>query len=259
MYSDKLFSVADKTVIVTGAAGGLGEQVCRAFGASGAHLALVDVDAEKLKALAQSIESESVKVRYYGADVRSVDSLNHLMEQLHRDWPRLDVLVNCAGINRRMPIFEFDDATADRLIDTNLKGLFQLSRRVAGQMKEQGGGRIINFGSLTTHMGLKNVSIMTATKCAVVGLTKVMAIEWAPYNILVNCVSPGFFVTPMNKDTIADEGKKAWMLDKIALNRLGEPEDIVGAVLFLASPAANYITGINLYVDGGATAGGRGW
>jgi|AGTN01.2.fsa_nt_gi Dehydrogenases with different specificities (related to short-chain alcohol dehydrogenases) len=254
-----MFSVAGKTAVITGGAGGLGEAVCRAFADAGAYVAIIDVSEDGLKRVEANIGAQPGQAKYYKADVSKPEALERLMTELDADWDRYDILVNCAGINKRMPIFDFDQATMDAIWDINLKGLYNISRLVAQRMKETGGGRIINFGSFTAHQGLKYVSAYTASKCAVVGLTKVMAIEWAPYNILVNAVSPGFFVTPMNKATTSDENKTKWMLNNIALERLGMPEDVVGAVLFLAMPASGYITGINLFVDGGATAGGAGW
>jgi 2-deoxy-D-gluconate 3-dehydrogenase len=167
---------------------------------------------------------------------------------------RIDILVNNAGVNIPRPALEVGEEDWDRVLDTNLKGVFFLAQRTARVMKDRGGGRIINMASQNGVVGYYNRAAYCSSKAGVVNLTRVLAIEWAPLGITVNAVGPTFVVTALTQSTWDDPGMREDLLKRIPLGRVGVPEDIVGAVVFLASPAASLITGHTLLVDGGWTA-----
>jgi NAD(P)-dependent dehydrogenase (short-subunit alcohol dehydrogenase family) len=171
-------------------------------------------------------------------------------------WDRLDILINCAATNRRKPIAEVSEDDFDLMVGVNLRSILFLCQAAQPLMRDQGGGKIVNIGSLTSLIGLGGVSVYGLTKGGVAQLTKTMAVEWAPDNIQVNCIAPGFMDTPLSQPVWADAHKAAWMLSRIPLRRPGQPTELVGAVLLLCSPASSYITGQTLAVDGGVLAGG---
>jgi NAD(P)-dependent dehydrogenase (short-subunit alcohol dehydrogenase family) len=156
-----------------------------------------------------------------------------------------------------MPIAQVTPEVYDTIMGTNLESLFFLSQAVLPHMLARGGGKVINIGSLTSSIGLMNVSVYGMTKSAVAQLTKTMAIEWAEHNIQVNCLCPGFIATELTAPLWADPQRSAWMLDRIPSKRPGTPSDLVGMAVYLASPASNYTTGQSIYVDGGFTAGSQ--
>jgi NAD(P)-dependent dehydrogenase (short-subunit alcohol dehydrogenase family) len=168
-------------------------------------------------------------------------------------------LVNCAGINKREGLADVCEATFDRIMDINLKGAFFLSQLVAPYMKNQNSGSIINIGSHNTGAILGGCSVYGASKSGLLSLTRSMAVEWAKYNIRANCISPGHIKTPLTTVTWEHPIRSEYLLDRIALNRPGYPEDIVGLSILLASDASAYITGEEFRVDGGCIAGGQPW
>jgi NAD(P)-dependent dehydrogenase (short-subunit alcohol dehydrogenase family) len=163
--------------------------------------------------------------------------------------------VNCAGINRRMPITDVSPAVYDEIMATNLRGLYFLSQAALPLLQARGGGKVLHIGSLTSLIGLSEVSVYGMAKSAVAQLTKTMAIEWAPFNVQVNCLCPGFIQTALAAPNWENPRRREWMLSRLPIQRGGQPDDVAGAALFLVSPAADYITGQSLYVDGGFTAG----
>ena len=168
----------------------------------------------------------------------------------------IDILFNNAGMNIRQPITEVTEENYDQIMAVNLKGLYFLSQKVGQQMIERGnGGKIINIGSLTTGYALAKVSVYTATKGAVGQLTKGQAVEFGPHNIQVNAICPGFILTSLTEKMWADQTMRDWGEGRVALNRLGTPEDLVGTAVFLAAAASDYVSGQCIYVDGGFMAG----
>ncbi|MEP9390045.1 SDR family oxidoreductase [Mesorhizobium sp. KR9-304] len=161
-------------------------------------------------------------------------------------------------MNKRQPILDVDESTYERIMAVNLRGLYQLSQAIVPMMPASG-GKIVNIGSINSEIGLAHVSVYGATKGAVKQLTKVMAVEWASRNIQVNCIIPGFMRTPLSAAVWADEKKRRWMSERIALQRPGEPEELLGMAIYLSSKASSYVTGQAIIIDGGVTAGGAGW
>ncbi len=205
------------------------------------------------------IEARGGKASVFTIDVTDRQSIDRAVKDVAAINGRIDILVNCAGINRREGLADVDEATYDKIMSVNLKGLFFVSQAVAPYMKEQKSGSIINIGSHNTGWVLGGCSVYGATKCGVVSLTRSMAVEWAKYNIRANCVSPGHIKTDLTTVTWENPEKSKYLLDRIALNRPGYPEDITGVCILLASDASSYITGCEYRVDGGCISGGQPW
>ena len=167
----------------------------------------------------------------------------------------LDILVNCAGTNRRLPTVEVTQADYEQIMAINLRAPFLLSQGAAAFMAEHGGGRIVNIGSIAGELGLSGISVYEMSKAALRQMTRQMAVEWAPHNIQVNCVLPGFVKTKLTESVWADDRRRRWMLRHIPLARGGDSSEVASVVLFLASPASSYVTGVSVPVDGGVLAG----
>ncbi len=184
-----------------------------------------------------------------------MDSIDRMVTQTVEDAGRIDILVNNAGINIPCDALDVTEEDWDAVQDVNLKGLFFLSQAVARQMKADGsGGRIINVASINGVVGYYKRAAYCSSKAGVVNLTRVLALEWAQYGINVNAVGPTFILTPLTQSTFDDPAQREDLLGRIPLGRVGQPEDVVGAVVFLASAAAAMVTGHTLMVDGGWTA-----
>ena len=258
-YLEKLFSLQGKTVLFTGAGGGIGSTVATGMALAGAHVALCDINMDSLLQVKKEIEINGGKASSFQLNISDLDSITHCVEAVAEINGHIDILVNCAGINRREGLADVAEETYDRIMDINLKGVFFMSQAVAPYMKEQNGGSIINIGSHNTGWLLGGCSVYGATKSAVWSLTKSMSVEWAKYNIRANCVSPGHIKTALTTVTWEHPERSKYLLERIALNRPGNPDDIVGVCLLLASDAATYITGCEYRVDGGCMSGGQPW
>lgn len=259
MILESLFSLQGRVALVTGAAGGIGRILSEGMAGAGAAVALADVRQNENEALATALCCEGRQAEAFAVDVAQRASIRSLVDAVMGRFGRIDILVNCAGINRREPILDVTEETFDRILAVNLRGVYQLSQAVAEPMIQQGGGKIIHIGSLTGEMALAGVSAYGVSKAGVSQLAMSMAVEWARYNIQVNCIVPGFMRTELTTPLWADETKAAWMRGRIAAERPGEPSELLGAAILLASPASSYITGQTWCVDGGVTAGGRPW
>jgi len=254
-YLGSMFSLEGKTVLITGAAGAIGGDMSIGFAKAGATVALTDINMDGLQKIHQAVPDNTKAFRL---DVTEMDSFPHVIEDISK-WlgGRIDILVNCAGINKREGFVDVLEETYDLIMDTNLKGAFFLSKAVAPYMKAQNSGVIINIGSHNTGSALGGSSVYGATKSGLMALTRSMATEWAKYNIRANCVSPGHINTPFTTTTWEHPVRSQFLLDRIALDRAGRPEDITGICIFLASNAAAYITGSEFRVDGGCMSGGK--
>jgi len=253
----RLFSLRGKTALITGAGGGIGRALAVAFGEAGALVGAHNRSQVALDETARQIERAGGTVKCLSGDLAESSACATLVAEAHAALGRLDILVNCAGMNRRMPIAEVTPEDFDTIMAANLRSAFFVSQAAQVVMRAQGGGKIINIGSLTTLMGLGDVSVYGLTKAGLGQLTKTMALEWARDNIQVNCLAPGFIDTPLTHASIwGDDKKRTWVLDRTPAKRPGLPEDLVGVALLLASPASAFITGQTIAVDGGYLAGG---
>lgn len=255
----KMFSLEGKTVVFTGAAGGIGSAIAKGMAEAGAAIALCDLKYESLCRIEREIMESGGKASSHVMDVTSRDSVSAAVKEIGERYGHIDVLVNCAGINKRVGFMDVDEKTYDRIMNVNLKGVFLVTQAVAPYMKEQREGSIINIGSHNTGSILGGCSVYGATKCGVLSFTRSMAVEWAKYNIRANCVSPGHIQTELTTPTWEHPERSRYLLERIAMNRPGYPEDIVGVCILLASESSAYITGTEIRVDGGCIAGGQPW
>ncbi len=246
-----LFKLDGRVALVTGAGRGLGQAMAVGLAQAGADVAGLDV----LSLAETQAQVEALGRRFWPVtcDLRetTVAGFNETVEMVVRQLDRLDILVNNAGIIRRAPALEFSEAYWDDVIQINLKALFFLSQAAARVMAAQGGGKIVNVASMLSFQGGILVPSYTAAKSGVAGLTRALANEWAGQGINVNAIAPGYMATDNTAPIRADEKRSQSILERIPSGRWGEPEDLQGAVVFLCSPAASYIQGAILVVDGG--------
>lgn len=252
---DRLFGLDGAVTLITGAAGGIGRWLAAGLGAAGGRLVLTDVAGPALDEVAAALRAAGVEVEAAPADLRADDAPERLVAAATDAFGRLDVLVNCAAVNRRMPILEVDRDTYDLIMDLDLRVPYFLSQAAARVMARSGGGAIVNVGSINVAVGLEDVSVYGPAKAGLAQLTKVMAVEWSSLGIRANCLCPGFIMTPLSAPVWRDPARGPWMHDRIPQRRPGLPADLVGACLLLASPAGAYLTGQAVFVDGGFLAG----
>ena len=258
MEFDDLFSLQDKVALITGGSGDIGMAIAKAYARAGAHIALNGQTKAKLDAKCKEFDGLPIRVETFAADVSKVHATQQLASDVAETFGRIDILVNCAGVNRRKPILEFTEVEYEAIMAVHVRGAFFLSQAVTPIMIEQGGGKIINIGSATIRAGLADVSVYGIAKAGLDALTRTMAVEWAEHNIQVNCLAPGFIMTELTKDGLwANEKRSQWLRDRIPMKRPGLPDEMVGVALLLASNASSYLTGQTIYVDGGFFAGSK--
>ncbi|MBC2667540.1 2-dehydro-3-deoxy-D-gluconate 5-dehydrogenase KduD [Novosphingobium piscinae] len=243
------FDLAGKVALVTGANTGIGQAIAVALAEAGADVALAgrSEPAETLARLAAT-GRRTLDLR---VDLSSTAPIEGLVEQVLAAFGRIDVLVNNAGIIRRADLLDFSEADWDAVLDTNLKVLFFLSQAVARGMVARGSGKIVNIASLLSFQGGIRVPSYAAAKSGVAGVTRAMANELAAKGVQVNAIAPGYIATNNTAALQSDETRSRQILERIPAGRWGRPEDIAGTAVFLASPAADYVTGQILAVDGG--------
>jgi NAD(P)-dependent dehydrogenase (short-subunit alcohol dehydrogenase family) len=256
--SQKLVDLSGRVALVTGGTRGIGEAIVGLLARAGARVVAVSRSAPAPPAGAGPARDGEVVTM--PADVAAPAEVERVVGDVVARHGRLDALVNCAGTARRAPALEQGLADWDYMIDLNLKGTVAACRAAAPHMRQAGGGRIVNITSIGAEFGLVNRAAYCATKGAVAQLTRCLALEWGRYGITVNAVGPGITVTPLVRPYLAAHpGKEQTMVAKIPLGRLGEPDDMAGAVLFLVSDLARYVTGQTVYVDGGWGVGDLDW
>jgi NAD(P)-dependent dehydrogenase (short-subunit alcohol dehydrogenase family) len=253
-----LLSLKGQVAIVTGAASGIGRGISLRLAEMGAFVALLDVDDVKGRASAAEIEAQGGAAVFLNCDVRSVAECRRTVETVIEKSGKIDILCNCAGVAIRKDIVELTEDEWDFALDVTLKGIYLLSRAAVPHMIRNGGGSIINIGSGWSLRGGPKAASYCAAKGGVVNLTRAMAIDHGKHNIRVNCVCPGDVDTPMLRSECAQLGEDPQKFMREAANRplgrVGTPDDIANAVLFLASPMSSWITGAALVVDGGGLA-----
>jgi 2-deoxy-D-gluconate 3-dehydrogenase len=244
------FSLEGKTALVTGANTGLGQAIAIALAGAGADIAAAGRTPPD--ATAKAVRAAGRRLEFVRADLRDSKACAGLVADTVRLFGRIDVLVNNAGIIRRNDALEFTETDWDEVLDVNLKSVFFLSTAAARAMLERrAAGKIINIASMLSFQGGVRVASYTASKSGVAGLTKLLANEWGSRGINVNAIAPGYFATNNTTALRADERRNAEILARIPAGRWGEPEDLAGAAVFLASPASDYVHGVILPVDGG--------
>ena len=245
------FRLDNKTALITGASSGIGVGCAAALAEAGAHVVLASRDVEALHRVADAIKINGNSAEVAKLDISDMDSINLFF----KNQKPFDILVNSAGLGRHSPAVETTPEEFDKVMDVNLRGAYFLSQAVArGLIEAKKPGSLINISSQMGHVSGVDRAVYSASKHAVEGFTKGMAIEWGPHQIRVNTICPTFIRTPLTQSTFDNSERKKWIEDKIKIGRVGEIEDVMGAVIFLASEASSLITGSALMIDGGWTA-----
>jgi NAD(P)-dependent dehydrogenase (short-subunit alcohol dehydrogenase family) len=248
----KMFDITGKTAVVTGGGAGLGEAAAKALADAGASLVLCGRKQEALERVASEIESAGGRALSIVADVTKRADVEQMAEKAEKAYGKVDILVNNAGINIVKPFLKLTEEEWDSVMNTNLKGCFYCCRAFGKGMVERKSGSIINIVSVFGRTGFMNISPYIASKGAIVQLTKALAVEWGRHNVRVNAIAPSYMKTDMaRRDIESDERVLQFNLSKIPMRRGGEPNELGGAVVFLASEASSFVTGETIAVDGG--------
>jgi 2-dehydro-3-deoxy-D-gluconate 5-dehydrogenase len=252
----RLFGLDGKAALITGGGGGLGSAIAEALAGAGAAVMLAGLPGDvALRRSEERLASLGYSAGSVEADLSDLDNVPTVVEVMLERFGGLDILVNCAGINRRQPLLEVTPDVYDAIMAVNLRAVYFVCQAAARAMQANGGGKIINIASLTSAIGLADVSVYGCTKAAIAQMTKTMAVEWAQHNIQVNAIAPGFMRTPLTDALWDNPERRRWMVERIPARRGGQPEDLAGLAVLLASPASSYISGQTIYVDGGFLAG----
>ena len=247
-------SLENHVAVVTGASKGLGREMAEALAGAGAQVALVARNAELLSEVVQGIRARGGTAEYIVADVTDETAAAEVDQFVKEAFGICDILINNAGINNRKSIEDMSHGEWNEIIDVNLTGPFSMSRAMVPGMKQLRWGRIINMTSIMSHVSLPNRTGYSTTKAGLLGFTRALALELAPYNITVNGISPGPFATEMNRPLIEDPEKNSQFLASIPVERWGKVEEIGTLAVYMCSEAAGFLTGTDIVIDGGWTA-----
>lgn len=251
----EMLNLKGKTAIVTGASSGLGVTFAEALAELGANVEIAARRIEKLTEVASHLSSLKVEARPFKCDISQPAEVEALVQDTVKHFGRLDIVVNNAGAAALSPATDISIEEWNKVVSVNLTGVFLCSRTAARQMITHGGGKIVNISSIYGAVGdVFPASPYYATKGAVINLTRDLAIEWAPYKINVNAIAPGFFPSEMTEAIFREPRYLEYIIKQTPLGRTGDPDDLKGALAFLASSASDYVTGQTIFVDGGWTA-----
>jgi len=253
--NNPLFDLTEKVAIVTGTSRGLGQYFARALAKAGADLVLTSRNLETLKPFQEEIQALGRNALSLALDVRDHDSIRSMVDAVMARHGRIDILVNNAGCNVRKPALEISWDDWNKVLDTNLRGTFFVSQAVARHMIPRKYGRIINIGSVTCVAGYAGLAPYGASRGGVKQLTMSLADDWGVHGITVNCLAPGWFKTAQNAVMYENQEWLDYLCDRIPLKRPGQPNDLDGAIVFLASDASAYMTAQTLLIDGGISGG----
>ncbi|MFW5710757.1 MAG: SDR family NAD(P)-dependent oxidoreductase [bacterium] len=253
--SNANFDLHGKVAIVTGASRGLGQYFSRALAEAGADLVITSRSQASLEDSTAEIEAMGRRVLPLELDVRDYNSIRAMVSAAFEHYGKIDILVNNAGCNIRKPALEVSWDDWNTVLDTNLRGPFFVAQAVAEKMIPRNYGRIINIGSVTSVFGYAGITPYCASRGGVKQMTMSLADEWGGHGITVNCLAPGWFKTEQNKVLYENQAWVDYIKDRIPLNRPGQPNDLDGTIVFLASDAGEYITGQCILVDGGISTG----
>ena len=249
-----LFDLSAKTALVTGSGGGLGLVMAKGLASHGAKVILHGRNREKVESAAAELAKAGFNVGSCTFDVADADAVENGVKAITAEHGPIDILVNNAGINLRHPLEEFPEKGWDELIATNLKAPWLVARAVVGGMIERRMGKIINICSIQSELGRPTIAPYAASKGGLKMLTRGMAVDWAKHSIQVNGIGPGYFKTELTRALHEDPEFDVWLRGRTPSNRWGEPDELVGALVFLASDASSYVNGQIIYVDGGLLA-----
>lgn len=253
--SRELFDLTGKLAFVTGSTRGLGNAFARGLAAAGANIILHGRDVTALKTEQEAIsQSYGVEVNTISFDVSDRDSITQGVNQLLNDFGTPDILVNNAGVQRRNPFNEFDFDDWEDVIRVNLSSAFYVAQPITKKMAERGSGKVINIASVMSQLARQTIAPYGASKGGILMLTKGMAADLARHNIQVNAISPGYFASEMNTALTSNPEFNTWIEQRTPAQRWGNPEELVGTLVFLSSAASSFVSGQNIFVDGGMTA-----
>lgn len=250
----KLFDLSGRTALVTGSSAGIGFALAGGLASAGARIVLNGRDAAKLERAAAMLRTQGAFVVTAPFDVTHGAAVAEAIASIEAETGAIDILVNNAGMQRRAPLEQFEEAHWHELMKTNLDSVFLVGQAVARHMIDRRRGKIINICSVQSELGRPNIAPYTASKGAVKMLTKGMAIDWGPHGIQVNGLGPGYFKTELTQALVDNAEFTQWLVNHTPSRRWGDVQDLVGAAIFLASDASNFVNGHILYVDGGVTA-----
>ena len=250
----EIFRLDGQRAVVTGAASGLGKMIALGFAHFGADVACLDIDQERARATEEEISNLGRNSLALQVDVRDWESVLSSAQEVEAWAGGVDIVVNVPGINRRKPALELEPEEFSEVLETNLKGLFHCGKAYGELMVSAGRGKIINMASVLGLVAMERQAAYASSKGAIVQLTKVLALEFAPHNVQVNALAPGYFATPLVRQIMEDEAWYQNVVGRVAQGRFGEPWEIIGPAVFLASRASSFVTGTTMIVDGGGTA-----
>lgn len=253
--SGDLFDLSGQVAIVTGTSRGLGQYLARALALAGADLVITSRKRESLREFESEINALGRRAISLDLDVRDQDSIERMAADAEAAFGQIHILVNNAGMNIRKPALEVTWDDWNQILDTNLRGTFFVAQAVARRMIPKGYGRIVNIGSVTSVFGYAGLAAYGASRGGVRQLTMSLADDWGKHGLTVNCLAPGWFKTEQNKVLYEDKEWVDYLVDRIPAKRPGQPHDLDGAVVFLASEASRYVNGQTLLVDGGISVG----
>lgn len=248
---ENMFDLTERVAIVTGGASGLGRAIALGLDAFGANVVIADVDSGGAEKVMAKIRNEGLVIE---TDVTRATDVRNMVQRTLRKFGKIDISFNIPGINVRKPVVELTEDEWRSVLEINLTGMFLCAKEIGKVMLEQKNGSMINMASARGIAGGASQSVYSVSKAGVIQLTRCLAIEWAPH-VRVNALAPGYLKTPLVREIMKDQGWYEGMRDLHAMRRFGEPEEVVGAAVFLASGASTFVTGAVLSVDGGWTAG----
>jgi gluconate 5-dehydrogenase len=250
MQIGEKFSLHGKTALVAGASRGIGLAIAEAVAGAGARTILAARSFDELEKRVCELREQGCQADALRLDIADPNSIRDAAGTL----PEIDILINVAGTNLRLPFEQYSRSEYQRLMETNLHGIVDLTQRVGGRMVARGnGGKIIHIGSLMSLLGLPYMTVYAMSKSALAGLTRALAAEWGKHNIQVNCIAPGFILTDLNREVWKPEKMQSWLKASQAMPRMGTPEEVAPLAVFLSGPGSDYITGQVIAVDGGYT------
>lgn len=250
----ELFDLSGKIALITGSSQGLGFEIAHGIGRAGATIVLNGRNQEKLDRAVAKLSEEGLCVYGYAFDVTDSAQIQQKVPKIEEEVGPIEILVNNAGVQRRGPLETFEEAVWREVIETNLNSVFLVSKQVVQGMISRKSGKIINICSLMSEVGRVTIAPYTTAKGGLKMLTKGMAIDWGKYNIQVNGIGPGYFLTEMTQPLADDAKFDNWLKARTPMGRWGDPKELVGAAIFLASPASSFVNGQILYIDGGILA-----
>jgi gluconate 5-dehydrogenase len=249
-----LFDLKGRTALVSGSSRGLGRAIAEGMARAGARIVINGTDPARVETAVAELRAAGFAAEGAAFDVTDEAAIVKAFEGFDRSGIEIDILVNNAGIQMRKPLVEFSSADWRKVIETNLTSAFVIGREAAKRMLQRRRGKIINIASLASELARPTIAPYTAAKAGIKNLTKSMAVEWAASGIQANAIGPGYMLTDMNQALMSNQDFNNWLMSRVPAKRWGNPDELVGAAIFLASSASNYVNGQTVYVDGGMLA-----